>query len=400
MPVGNILQTLKTLIGELRDCDVSELDDPAVAEAMRDLRTVLDAGEGVFSTWARTFQRRGGHLLDGAPTAVSWLTHYCKLSSTSAADRLCVGKQLESLPKVSEALASGEIGYQAASALCHLRDQLGERQAAFDEGQMVGYAKQFRVGQLRLLCRHARYAADPDGFDRDVEKDFERRWLHISPMLDGMHSIDGVLDAEGGAAVKRALEALAHWRGAEDHRSRDQRLADALVEMTHHALEGGKLPRRNGVKPQVRVTVSLEGLRGVPGAPAAELENGMPIPRKTLERICCDGTLSRIVKAESIPVDVGRATRSIPPGTRRALEARDTRCRWDGCDRPITWTNAHHIVFWSQHGATRLSNLVSLCHFHHRLVHEGGWQVIRIGTDQFHFVPPERDVGWTNLRAA
>ncbi len=92
---------------------------------------------------------------------------------------------------------------------------------------MVGYAKQFRVAQLRVLCRDARYAADPDGFDRDSEKSYERRWLHISPMLDGMHSIDGVLDPEGGAALKSALESLAHWRGAEDTRGKEQRMADA-----------------------------------------------------------------------------------------------------------------------------------------------------------------------------
>ncbi len=384
---------------ELINTDPSQLSDRELSHAIRDLRAALDAGEGVFSRLVHAFQRRSGHLADGAPTMVSWLTYNCKISSTSAADRLCVGKQLQSLPHVAEALASGAIGYQSASALCHLHEQLGENAAGFDEHAMVGYAKQFRVAQLRLLCRHARYVADPDGIDRDSEKSYERRWLHISPMLDGMHSIDGVLDAEGGAALKSALESLAHWRGSEDHRGKEQRMADALVEMTLHALDSGKLPSTRGAKPHLNVSVSLDGLLGIAGAPAAEIQPEIPISRKTFERICCDSTVSRVMLADSMVTDVGRATRAVSPPTRRALAARDRRCRWHGCDRPSSWTSPHHIVFWARGGPTRLPNLLSLCYFHHRLVHEGGWQVVKVGGD-YQFVPPERDVGWVTLRAA
>jgi hypothetical protein len=35
--------------------------------------------------------------------------------------------------------------------------------------------------------------------------------------------------------------------------------------------------------------------------------------------------------------------------------------------------------------------MVLLCFFHHRLVHEGGWQVIKSGRE-FKFLPPERMV--------
>src|SRR5712692_2674414 len=283
----------------LMGTDESQLTDSELADAIHEFRAALDAGEGVFSRLVYAFQRRGGHLVDGAPTAVSWLTHTCKISSTSAADRLCVGRQLESLPLVAEALAAGEIGYQSASAVCHLHEQLGANVTGFDEQAMVGYARQFRVAHLRLLCRHARYVADPDGFDRDSEKSYERRWLHISPMLDGMHSIDGVLDAEGGAALKSALESLAHWRGAEDTRGKEQRMADALVEMTLHALDSGKLPAKSGAKPHLTVSVSLDGLRGIAGAAAAELQPELPISRKTFQRICCDSTVSRVMFADS-----------------------------------------------------------------------------------------------------
>ena len=96
---------------------------------LKDYRAVIDSLEGDFSSVARDKQRSGAHLVGGNITAASWIARTCDMSVTSAADRLCVGEQLESLPKVAAALASGEIGYQSVSILCHLRDVLGEARA-------------------------------------------------------------------------------------------------------------------------------------------------------------------------------------------------------------------------------------------------------------------------------
>src|ERR1700737_4618899 len=208
------------------------------------LRAGIDALEGEFSGEVKKSQKSGDHLVDGAITAVSWISRTCGMSVTSAADRLCVGEQLESMPKVAAALSSGEIGYQSASVLCHLCEQLGDKKDLFDEDEMLGYARQFSVFHLRMLCRVARHAADPDGFFNEAEENYSRRRLHISLMSDGMHAIDGVLDPES----------LAKRRGPEDDRSHSQRMHDALGEVVHHAMDEGKLPRRNGVRPHVTVT--------------------------------------------------------------------------------------------------------------------------------------------------
>ena len=210
-------------------------------------------------------------------------------------------------------------------------------------------------------------------------------------MADGMHLIDGILDPVGGAALKTAIEALARRLGADDERTPAQRRADSLVELAQHAMDEGRLPRRNGVKPHVTVTTTLEGLKNEVGAPPAEVEQTLPVSTRTLERIGCDCTISRVLLADSVVTDVGRATRVVSAPTRRALQARDRGCRWPGCDRSVGWANAHHIEFWSRGGSTRLGNLVLLCYFHHRLVHEGGWQVLKVGRE-LRFVPPERVV--------
>jgi len=356
---------------------------------LAEYRAVIDSLEGDFGSEARGAQMAGAHLVSGNVSAASWIARTCKMSVTSAADRLRVGEQLESLPKVAGALASGEIGYQSVSVLAHLRDKLGAKTDLFDEDEMLRYAREFSVSELRRLCYAAWHAVDPDGFFKEAEENFTRRRLHISQMADGMFVVDGLLDPVTGAGFRTALDALAKRKGPEDERKRSQRMHDAVGELVHHAMDQGTLPRRNGVRPHINLTTTIEGLKNEVGAPPADLELSLPISTRTLERITCDSTLSRVLLADSMVIDVGRATRTVSGPTRRALRTRDRGCRFTGCDRPVEWANPHHIMHWARGGPSNLPNLVLLCYYHHRLVHEGGWQVVKSGRE-FRFLPPER----------
>jgi hypothetical protein len=381
---GTTLTEVEEVVRRFHDREDRRVD-------LKRLRVVIDSLEGEFSAEARRCQETATHLADGNANLVTWVGRLCGMSATSAADRLCVGTQLESLPKVAAALRAGEISYQSTSQLCHLRDQLGEKRDLFIEDEMLDLARKHSITSLRLLCRYARHVADPDGFFNDAEADYSRRRLHISQMSDGMHAIDGILDHAGGAALKTALDSLSNRRGPEDDRSFGQRTADALVELANHAMDEGRLPRRNGVRPHINLTTTIEGLKNELGAGPADLELSLPISTRTLERITCDCTMSRVLLADSMVIDVGRATRTVSAPMRRALRVRDRGCRWPGCDRQVNWTNPHHIDHWARGGPNRLPNLVLLCFFHHRLVHEGGWQVVKVGRE-FRFVPPDRVV--------
>jgi hypothetical protein len=380
---GTPLSKLEAAIREFqaRELDPSE-DDP------KRMRTLIDAMELEFSSMVRRAQKRGDHLVGGNITVGSWISRICGMSVPSAADRVCVGEQLETLPKVAAALSTGEIGYQSASVICHLREKLGEKGDHLDQEQWIGFAREYSVKDLNWLAAHTRYALDPDGFERDTEESYEERFLHISEM-NGMYHLSGVIDPEAGAALKSAVDALAKRLGKDDGRTPRQRRADALTEIVYKAMDEGKLPRRNGVRPHITVSTTVEGLKAEVGAAASELETGMPISSKTVQRLACDGTLCRVLKADSVVVDVGRATRAISPAQRRALKARYRGCCGPGCDRPINWTSPHHIEFWSLGGPSNLPNLLPLCYFHHRLVHEGGWQVIKAG-EGVTFIRPDR----------
>ena len=358
---------------------------------LKEYRAVIDSLDGDFSAVARDAKRSGEHLVAGSITAASWIARTCGMSVSSAADRVCVGEQLESLPRVAAALSSGEISFQAASTLCHLHERLGEHREGFDEEEMLGYAREFSVFELRKLCRVAWHVANPDGFFKEAEADFSLRSFHLSQMPDGMFAVDGVLDPVGGAALKTAVDVLAKPQGPEDERSARQRRADAVGELAMHAMEQGRLPRRHSVKPHLNLTMTLEGLKGEIGVPPADLDLSVPISIRTAERLACDCTMSRVLLAGSMVIDVGRATRTVSAPTMRALRVRDRGCRFPGCDRQVNWSSPHHIIFWARGGSSKLANLLMLCFFHHRLVHEGGWQVIKVGRE-FQFLPPDRVV--------
>jgi Domain of unknown function (DUF222) len=295
-------------------------------------------------------------------------------------------------------LSSGEISYQSTSVICHLRESVGDKAEHLDEEAWIGHAQRLSIKDLRCAALFAQHLWDPEGFDRDTEEDYDQRFLHISEM-GRMYRLDAMLDPEGGAALKAAIDSLTKRLGPEDVRTSKQRRADALVEIVHHAMDKGTLPRRNGVRPHVTVTTTLEGLKGELGAPASQLEAGMPAlpaqPRRgdpsRKQRLACDGTLCRVLKADSVVVDVGRATRAVSPAQRRGLNARFKTCCGVGCDRPLSMTSVHHIEFWARGGPNNLPNMLPLCYYHHRLVHEGGWQIVKAG-EGIRFIPPDREV--------
>jgi hypothetical protein len=108
--------------------------------------------------------------------------------------------------------------------------------------------------------------------------------------------------------------------------------------------------------------------------PRSELEDGTRVSAETSRRLSCDVGLVKVSHGvDGSMLDVGRRTRTIPPALRRALEYRDRGCRFPGCG--LRFTDGHHVKHWADGGETKLENLVLLCRYHHRLVHEEGWAV-------------------------
>jgi hypothetical protein len=339
-------------------------------------RRVIDLQEIAFAREAAEFAASDAWDEDGSVSAGDWLRFNCHMNAGAAANAIAVGEMLGQLPESHQAVVDCEIGYAHLVVMARTAEALDER---FDEKVLVEKAKENSPGKFFYICHHARHAADPKRYAAEQAEQVEQRRLKLSTWMDGSLLISGQLDPVGGAAVLSVLEPLARKSGPDDDRCLEQRNADALVELA----SGG------GSQAQIQVTSSLETLLGLAGAPAAEMEHSLPVSSKTIERLACDSSIARVLlNSESVVIDVGRSKRVVSEPGRRALTARDGHCRWSDCDRPASRSAAHHIVHWIHGGTSDLDNLVLLCHRHHWMVHEGGWQLIRAEDGTMLTIPP------------
>jgi hypothetical protein len=354
----------------------------AIAAELIRRRQKIDQEELAFSCLAAQLAGTDEYNKQGFDSPISWLKANCHMSGGAAADRVCVGQQMERLGQSVAALAAGEIGFAHLALIARTSAALGER---LDEARLLGQARRLNIFPFRNRCTHARHAGDPEGFVNEEKEGVEARSLTLTTADDGVVLVQGILDKVGGAALRTALEPLAKRAGKGDDRKLDRRLGDALVDLSMHVLDNSMPSRR----PHVQVTTSLETLLGLPGAAAAEMEFSLPISSTAVERLACDCSITRILlDSESMVIDVGRAKRVVSGPQSKALKVRDQGCTWPGCDRPASWTSAHHVVHWIHGGATDLPNLVLLCYRHHWMVHEGNWQIVRADDGRMLTIPP------------
>jgi Domain of unknown function (DUF222) len=120
-----------------------------------------------------------------------------------------------------------------------------------------------------------------------------------------------------------------------DLRTAAQRDTDALVDLAHRSLSAGDRPTEGGERPQVVVTMSLGVLQDRIGA--ASMAFGGPINADLARRIAGDARVIPVVLgSRGEPLDVGRASYTVPTAIRRAVSVRDCGCAFPGVPyRPV-----------------------------------------------------------------
>ena len=109
----------------------------------------------------------------------------------------------------------------------------------------------------------------------------------------------------------------------------------------------------------------------------------------TAQMLACSSALSWMLRdLDGTLLDVGRRRRRPTAALRRAARERDKcRCRFPGCESRRV--DLHHIQHWSHGGRTKLVNLISLCKYHHMLVHDRGYLIAAGPGDTFSFHRPD-----------
>jgi hypothetical protein len=146
--------------------------------------------------------------------------------------------------------------------------------------------------------------------------------------------------------------------------------------------------------PRAGVSAETPAPARVPGDPAdparCHVRDGPAISVSTAQVIACGAALSWVTHGDGGAVlALGRRRRRPSAAIRRAARERDHgRCRFPGCESRRV--DLHHIVYWASGGRTDLANLVSLCPWHHTVVHDRGYLIAAPpGGGAFGFYRPD-----------
>jgi hypothetical protein len=356
-----------------------------LCDAICQLAGVLAATEAQLLKLLLAFDGRSLCAIDGAPSTEAWCTYRLGWSRRTANAYCALARSLGQLPALYGVLARGECTKDQVAPLAEVASTTTDEHLA-DEVPSLS---------ARDAERLARLIARPTA--RDAATLHANRYLHTT-WRDGMLRISGALDADDGALVDQVLRYLAEIAaptpapspvssssssdramtsrppGADpaelgEREPYGARLADALVQCC--SARAGDEPGRALLVVHCEPAV----LHGQGGGALAEVPGGPVLAPATAQRLGCDGNLQLIADGPGGEVlSLGRITRMVPGWLRRRLVDRDRHCRFPGCER-TRLLHAHHVVFWADGGVTDETNLILLCHFHHHLVHEGGFRL-------------------------
>src|SRR5437879_10384932 len=252
--LGTPLARIKATLDDLPRW-LSGLDDVSLGEPLIEIREVIDRLESVFATGVRRFDKSGEYKADGALSLTAWLRWKCKLSGGAAMERVEIARQLEKLPQTQAAFASGDVGYQHVAVLARAAEHVGATAVRKEEGTLLQAAQTMDPSQFTTVAKNFEHRVDAAGALAEANHAYQRRYFHISEPVDGLVRVDGLLDAEGGATLRTALQPFMK-PVKDDDRSYRQRNAHALVELGRQG--SGRQRDGAGRRPQLIVQPRVE----------------------------------------------------------------------------------------------------------------------------------------------
>ncbi len=311
---------------------------------------------------------------DGATSMSAWLVAQLGVAYGTASQLVSVGAGLEELPTIAKAFGEGRLSWDKVRSLTRFAGPDTEEILA-EEAQGLS------ASQVHTLARRNR-APEEDERTRSRRSltkwwDRDRQWFHLRGRIPGA---DGAVVEK---ALERAERRVPQNADRQIYEDPDVRLADALIEIASGSLASDPDPDRANVVVHVDVETLTNG-RGTGG-----IEGGSTLTAESARRLSCDARLQAVLEGSNgLPVGIGRTSRTIPAWLNRQIRRRDQGCRFPGCER-TRFAHAHHLVHWSNGGPTDLDNLVTLCGYHHRLVHEAGWKIEGSPNGDLIFIRPD-----------
>jgi Domain of unknown function (DUF222) len=324
----------------------------------------IGAAHATFLERVREADRSERWRREGARDLAHWLSMRYGMSAWKAHRWIGAAHALERLPLLKDALARGGLGIDKVVELCRFATPETEsRLIVWAEGVSSGAVRRRADREVRSSIKQV----------REAERDRTLEWWYSD---EGRRfGLFAEMPASYGPTVIRALEREAEripvMPGEEDAIFASARRVDALVALCSGRLAADAQPARSTVVVHARLT----DLRRNTGS--CEADDGSLLHPETVRRLLCEANVQTVVEddAENV-LGVGRMSREPSAWMVRQVRYRDRECRFPGCGAR-RFTEAHHLRWWRHGGRTEVNNLLLICSFHHRLVHEFGWSVER-----------------------
>lgn len=340
----------------------------------------LAAAECRFLMLVGEFDRRNGWASWQCMSCAHWLSWRCGISLRTAQEHVRVGRALEELPVMRAAFAAGQLSYSKVRAMTRVATPKTEK----DLVQVAERGTASHIDRIVSGYRQVKRNMDPDRGRAQLR----RRGVWFETNDDGTVTITIRGGPDSIELVKQAITAaIPEVPKPIDQPDAPQaaRKFDAFEHVARVYLEPDEhaAPHTETV-----VHADLETLaEDEPGR--CELEDGTGLSAATLQRLTCDSGLRLAHDQRGKTLDIGRRSRSIPPALRRAIVDRDQgQCRFPGCTMKGR-LQIHHGQHWSRRGHTKKPNLILVCLYHHKVLHEGGWQVTGDADGALTFLDPQ-----------
>src|SRR4249919_1315830 len=153
------------------------MDDLTRADRAIELRTLeaeitelaghLNAGQYRFLALIAEFDRRSGWSDSATQSCVHWLNWKCGIDMGAARERVRVAHALETLPRISAAMARGELSYSKVRALTRIASEGTEE-------YLLSIALHGTAHHVETLVRHYRRAQEAEELSREARQQANR----------------------------------------------------------------------------------------------------------------------------------------------------------------------------------------------------------------------------------
>ena len=314
------------------------------------------------------FEAAGGDGVLGGLSMIEWLRKQARLSPSQSTELLTLGRFLDDCPAFTEGLFADQLSLGQVQVARRLHRRKFRDALRDNQRELAGNLAPLGLTETETVVDEWKKAAEAVLDDGTPPIDPPCELTMARTIDDQLHGRINLHDA-AATEFEKAIRTASTYEGDGDQRSLAERQGDALFDIAvffnkHHDGDGTARHLPHVTISTDLSTVTTERPEGV------DDDTGRPVSPACTDTYLCDCVIHVILRdADGAPAQFGREFRIVPNALRRQVAARDGGCRFPGCDRPVRFTDAHHVVHWSKFGPTDYANVVLLCSRHHHYAH-------------------------------